>query len=360
VNVQWGNAQPFTYIDIDTLHSLGFKTVRLGIYWNEFMPTNSTTINQNVFTSHAHGDAYQNILPLDTIVSYCNQLGMKVILNLLMTAWMMPPAWAQLPTVFSEAMWDAFIGGGPTSVAWQGFLNGTRALAQRYAGQPNVIFEVTNEPFVSVVGNYTVLWKQLVEAYVDAVRAVETVQHLILTPFLVPASTWEEALDEQPDIERTNVGWVQHVYTPYGVDYYPNDPSHREWGYDYDTGTTGWISYDKYVYWRIRRVADWCNAHGKPLYYTEFGREKSRLNWDYYLNYVLTTGLGLGLDGWIFHPLEVINNGDWGSVLYGSGATRTVDADIVKVLNPFISETGHTLSVTSNPSGFPFSLRKTA
>jgi aryl-phospho-beta-D-glucosidase BglC (GH1 family) len=323
INVQWGSGQGFAQSDIAAIKKLGFDTIRLSIYWNLACPTSSTVTSGFYTVSCA-----PSVVGLDTIVNWIKAVGINVILCFCWTPSYPPPTW----TGISSNSEIADLLNSPT--AYNGFIAMVAAIAQHYGNK--VTYEILNEPSTIDVSN-AAPYGAFLEAAYDAINAsISSPQ--VLVPFLAAGGPAEEIAGStpadptgdgsQPHVNR-NITWVQHVYTPVPA-------NGTEWGYDYTTGTYGWISDSLFVMWRMKRCSDYAKANGQKICCTEFGRANSDTYQVAYIQLVISLFSSLGYTGWIY------NEYDAGSNLIGAGYNIVGDPAEVAVLSALFGATPKT------------------
>lgn len=331
INIQLGAGQGFTQQDMQNIKAMGFDTIRLSPYWRYFQPTDQNTVALTGFTGPI---APSNTSSLDQYITWATALGLNVIINLVWSDSYPPPSWAMVGVVADPVLgigspqWERLLTSG--SIESVGFINTWKAIATRYTNLPNVMFELFNEPSIrDKTSAYPGVYATFAETIIDAIEAVETVAHLKIVMMLVAGQSAEEVVDEQRDIARNNTVWATHMYTPWGN----YDPTALNYGYDYTTGTWGWITNDKYVYWRMRRCSDKVTSWGKQLINTEFGKGTNYTGWDIYLTTVLTNLRLFNAWGWVFHAYDKGDPNGF-SVVDAAGNTRP---QVLAVLTPFMT-----------------------
>jgi len=313
-NISLGAGQGFGLVDIQRLKAMGFDAIRIPAYWGRFQPNNAIDVDQTPFTTSI-GPA--NTVGLDQYVAWATSENMKVIIPLAWSDSFPPPTWAFAGLTTLYARTEKLLQTGSHEA--DGYINTWRAIANRYRGKQNVIFEIINEPGISdKTSQYPTLYADLCERIYDAMNCT----NLVLVSILRAGDAWEEVVDEQPQIMR-NVGYSTHRYEPFG-DY---DPAAQAYAFDYSTNAYGWVTLDKYILWRIKRCSDKIKGWGAKEYNTEFGKSINSLNYAAWLNTVMTINREQGLVGWTVHEYNS-EGGDF-SIVNADG-TPTPIYDIVK------------------------------
>jgi hypothetical protein len=146
--IQYGggtpNGQEITQATINTIKADGFNAVRIHIYWNVIQPTSGSSVNTAAFTSTS--DIEPAGIGLDSIVNWCAQDGLYIILNPDWSSSYPTPTW--VPTVANKVTTgdsgnsvDLF--GNSATASGVAYLYGW--MAAHYASDSNVIFEGFNE-----------------------------------------------------------------------------------------------------------------------------------------------------------------------------------------------------------------------
>lgn len=283
VNVQTGGGQGFTLQDAQVIRSMGFDTVRLTIKWTR-----------------------RDLNAYDRMVQAAEQAGLKVIVCM---------AWDGYGNVdISKVRLNSFYenlfanGASDYAQAWA-------MIADKYKNDPSILyFELINEPSISDLTRYPTIYKDFIETTIDAIRATGA-QQSIAVPILMD-NNWIEVLSPQPDIDRTNVAWVTHTYSPWG-DFNPQDRY---------SGTQSIIN-------RLTRIANWVKSKGKPWINTEFGKQTNKANWQTWLDLVLKTMTNLGIQGWTFHAYDRADPNGFSIV----DSNRNVRQSALNTLEPYMA-----------------------
>jgi hypothetical protein len=143
-HIFYGDANHISLSDIQKIKSMGFNAVRLHIYWGILQPSGPSSVNTLAFTQATEPLGAS----LDSIVSWCAQNGMYVILNPDWSPSFPAPSWAD--SLSSGTGLTSGDGGaavnllGNTQIQ-QGVYYLYNWMAQHYATNSNVIFESLNE-----------------------------------------------------------------------------------------------------------------------------------------------------------------------------------------------------------------------
>jgi hypothetical protein len=136
-----GNGFKLKQSDFQNIAAMGFTGVRFFIYWGQCQPSPNTI--STAYFSSGTGEPGGN--SVDTIVNWCRDAGLYVLLCPGWSSYWTPPAWAQTSTGLTcpdggphvDMLNDATIQGGIQYLY--------TFLAQRYASYSNVCFESFNE-----------------------------------------------------------------------------------------------------------------------------------------------------------------------------------------------------------------------
>jgi hypothetical protein len=149
VDVDGNMGFPITQADITNIKNMGFKAIRLIMWWGHLQPTDGQTANIN---TRYFSDGYNtpNGVAVDNIVNWCNTAGLYVILGLGWTSAYGPPSWAVGTSGVGFTSWadDA------STKRWfdwtsvtlkQGIANLYAYMANRYKDYSSVVFADFNE-----------------------------------------------------------------------------------------------------------------------------------------------------------------------------------------------------------------------
>ena len=145
-HIFYGDGNHITLSDIQKVKSLGFNAVRLHIYWGVLQPTGPSSVNTAAFTSTS--DVEPAGIGLDSIVNWCVQNGMYIILNLDWSSSWTAPSWASSlsgGTGLTTGDGGAAVNLLGNSQIQQGIYFIYNWMAQHYASNSNVIFESFNK-----------------------------------------------------------------------------------------------------------------------------------------------------------------------------------------------------------------------
>jgi aryl-phospho-beta-D-glucosidase BglC (GH1 family) len=320
INVQFGGGQGLTLSELQYIKSLGFNTVRLTVPLFSFLPTNNHEVRTAAFTTDL---SIGNTVGLDTYISMVKQAGLKTLLTLYTAEVGAYPSWAYVGITDQDLRHEREFTVG--TLEHDGVLNCWAAIADRYKGESSVMFEFLNEPAIkNRAGPMPTNYKNLAEAWVDRIVAVETVNHLKIVELLCAASSYEEVLDEQPDVKpgRVDVVYSSHCYEPWGG-YDPNAPVSGPWG----------TKMSEYVLWRQTRVDTWVKGKGKLHLNTEFGYDSRWTNQILWLQYVTGNFKNLNTYGWTFHAWDRFDHAGF-DIMDSSGNLKTPIWNVLKTIMP--------------------------
>lgn len=295
INFHYGGGQGLTLGDIENAKALGFNAFRLHVYWGLIQPYNETLdgIDESIFSS-AKAPLYHG---LDAVVNWAVQQNMYFIVNLYWSSSWGPPSWA-FPGVADETQRFSALISGVASRERTGIVNVWKYIANRYKNVPNVIFEFLNEPTVSDETLAGDSYRVFNEEIISAVESVETNSHLKIVELVCAGTAYVEALDTAVDINKPNVLWATHRYTPMydwdlNADYY-----HGSFTWHGQYFPEGWGNGTLYVAWRIIRCAERIHGWNKPWIDTEFSRNVTQTYWKEWFEVVLETKATYNVTGW--------------------------------------------------------------
>ena len=282
--IHYGGGQHITATDIANIASYGFNAVRLHIYWNEIQPSSGSSVDSTYFTST--GDVEPAGIGLDSIVQWCTNNNMYIILNPYWGASYPAPSW--VPIASSGGVQA---GTDPNSYDIFGttVTNGVAYMyswmANHYANNKNVIFESFNEmqlvkssdagtPFA----NFNNAWISAIETNEGTnthLKIIESVYGLDYTDYFTPPYV----TGPQP---RSNVLLASHDYPPYS-----------SWN---PTGSQGitWV--------QNRLAADAATYHsaGYPCIDTEFSKSQNQANFTSWFTASLSSFASSNYCGWTY------------------------------------------------------------
>ncbi|MBK6946991.1 MAG: carbohydrate-binding protein [Haliscomenobacter sp.] len=203
-------------IDIDSLGSWGFNAVRLPMHYNLFtLPIEKEPVpGQNTWLD-------KGFELTDSLISWCKQNGMYVILDLHAT-----PGGQGKDQGISDydpskpSLWESKANQAKTIALW-------KRIAQKYANEPTVAgYDLINEPNWDLPSN--VQLRNLYEALTDSIRAVDTKHILFIegnwfandfTRLLPP---WDDNIVYSPHKywsynDQASIQWVLDIRQTFGV-----------------------------------------------------------------------------------------------------------------------------------------------
>jgi hypothetical protein len=211
------------------------------------------------------------------------------------------PSWA-FPGVLDDAQRYAMLFNGTAAREITGLTNLWKYIANRYANVPNVMFEFMNEPFLTSSTDYLAGsgYENFNEHLISAIESVETNSHLKLVEAVYDSQDdWVELTSGTKDIQKSNVVWVMHYYSP--VSSYDPNGSYSvgesfTWnGVNFQPGS---YNGSTYIAWRIIRIANMVHGWNKPLLNDEFSKDTTQANWQSWLSSVMQVTTQYQVAGW--------------------------------------------------------------
>lgn len=159
--------------EIAKLKQYGFNGVRAPIYWAWINPAKGV-IDENYYTNGANG----NVIPLDQLVAACAAQGMYLQLQLARSQYI-KPTWT-FSGIPIDQEWDSMMSGASPDeleairMIW-------RSVAQRYADNAYIIFDLFNEPnYASTIPRTTFFsnFIAFMQSLVAELEAIETAIHI--------------------------------------------------------------------------------------------------------------------------------------------------------------------------------------
>jgi hypothetical protein len=298
-NVQYGGGQGLELADVQAIKALGFNAFRTHFYWGLAQPYDETSGGVDPTYFATVKDPLHH--SLDELVQWAVQEDMYIILCLGWSESWAPPAWA-FPGVTDEPQRClTLISAG--SKERTGIVNTWKYVADRYKDVPNIIFEFVNEPSVppgseAAAGS---AYAGFNEEILSAIESVETQSHLKIVELLNNQPAWEEILDQAADIDKPNLIWATHRYSPMN-EWNPAGPYyHNDFTWNGQPVAAGWGDGATYVAWRIVRVAEKIHSWHKPWINTEFSKVTTQAEWEKWFDAVLKVKTDYGITGWMVH-----------------------------------------------------------
>ncbi len=254
---------------------------------------------------HSQGGALDpaELARIDDVVNYSASKGIKTILD---------------PHNFGQAYGnDIGSSGTPTSTLttfWS-------KLASHYAGNPNVIFGIMNEPHDQTAAQ----WAPMAQASLDAIRGAGATSQEIL----VPGTGWDNAKDWSATSDNATIVASQI-----------HDPNHNmafEAHVYFDAGSGGTDAAAVSPTIGVERITDitkWAEATGNKLFLGEFGTSTDATSLSA-MNNMLTymdqhTGAWQGATYWAAGP-------GWGNYMYSIEPSNGVDKAQMGVLTQHLA-----------------------
>ena len=292
-----GSGNGITLADLQKLKSLGFNGIRVGVYWEAAEP-NGPTVDNAIFTT---GKAPLSGIGLDTIINWAQQQNMYVLFSVSTTGEFGVPSWA-FPGVTDVSTRNAnmFTGAAPRET--QGLYNLYAAMASHYKNTANVIFELLNEPQVktaSIGGTPYANWNT---AAISAMEAVETTRHIKIIELLMLNPAYTEILDQAIDVNKPNVIWCTHNYSPLNS-WNPTGSYYRSSAYVWNGKTiaAGTGNGTQYVQWRSYLSATKVHSWNKPWISTEFSKSTSQTGYPIWFDATMKSMVQYNIVGWTIH-----------------------------------------------------------
>lgn len=305
----------FTQKIANQLAETGFNTVKVLIQGEYIMPTRGA-IDNSYFENY-----------VDNWVAYCENAGLYCILCMYQDHWSAHfdyegwgegfPAWMYMSYPNTKEGWmsavnDFYQGTGPPENNPSYLIDMWRTVASRYGNRDHVIFELLTEPlhYDSDLKNNIPAYTPLMESVVDALRAEEPFEHVILSC----VSYGDDLYDLFSDLDRSNFAWASSEY-----DYDP-----WEWQREYNHSNDFVALHDLI----LARVQKFKNEFGKPLVASECGAGFP-VDWPLYQNKLLYFNDLLSIledmeMPWIFWRWE------WNSLVLADG--ENLNQDVIDII----------------------------
>jgi len=233
---------------VQRVKTYGLNAVKVHVWMIDMMPTEGV-VNTSYFSSI-----------LDARVEWTKNLGLYLVIQLNMNpsgAYMIP-SWAKYGASADQWRTDFWIKTAPLQNMQNYVIQVFRYMASRYADEPHVIFSWFNDNYggSQTPSDFGIRYKAFSEQCIDAIRSVENFQHLIIVDCAL-IKGYGYVIEEQPDVNRSNVAWAARGYN---------------WGY----GDPPWEAYSssqknalESLFTRFEN--QFRTNHNKPFIITEFG-----------------------------------------------------------------------------------------
>jgi hypothetical protein len=323
VDIEYGGSQHITLSDIQKIKSMGFNAVRLHIYWQVLQPNGPTSVNTAAFTST--GNVEPAGIGLDSIVNWCAQNGMYIILNPQWSSGWAPPSWVPT-TSYGQTTGDSGravnLLGDTTVQSGVNYLYNW--MAQHYSANSNVIFESFNELLTPSNTDGGTPFANFNNGWVSAIEQGEGSNHHLVLVEMLWNTNWQYILTA-PYIAGThsNIILATHNYDP----------------------MTGWIGIDSNVNdwggsaWMIQKInsmADAAHSAGYPWMNTEFSKSTDQSNWQSWYTTEMTTFKNDNAAGWTFWCYCSNPNTATGSGAAWNINNPTIGPQILPYLQPYM------------------------
>ena len=285
--IQYGASdQPITLADILKIKSMGFNAVRLHVYWQVLQPNGPDSVNTAAFTSA--GDVEPAGIGLDSIVNWCAQNGLYIILNPQWSLGWVPPSW--VPTAsYGQTTGDSGravnLLDDATVQSGVDFLYNW--MAQHYSANSNVIFESFNELLTPSNDDGGAPFANFNNGWVSAIEQGEGSNHHLVIVEMLWNTDWQYILSA-PFVGGThnNVILASHNYDP----------------------KNGWLGVSSVSFWgdsawlqqKIASMADAVHAAGYPWMCTEFSKSTDQSDWQSWYTTEMSAFQSDNAVGWTF------------------------------------------------------------
>jgi hypothetical protein len=282
--INYAEGEHITLNDIQKIKNWGFNTVRTHIYWGRLQP-GQCAVNALAFTSTADdGNTAPAGIGLDSIVDWCAQNEMYVILNPHWSPINVAPSWASaLTSNYGQITGD---GGAPINLLGNSeiqtgvnyFYNW---MAQHYATNGNVIFESFNELVTPSASDGGAPFANFNNGWISAIESGEGGNsHLKIVETLL-AQPWTDIFTP-PYVAGThnNVLLASHDYAPM-----------QSWHPSSDIS---------YVQSKLAMYANNVHGAGFPWIDTEFSKSQDQANFQSFFTTTLDSFESNNAAGWAY------------------------------------------------------------
>jgi hypothetical protein len=329
-NFVTGGGTGITLADIQKIKSLGFNAFRVGVYWGVSEPSNENTVDTAIFTT---GKSPLSGVGLDTIVNWAKQENMYVMFVVCWTPTWSPPSWA-FPGVTDDNTRYANLFTGQATRETTGLYNLYKAMAARYSSVPNVIFELLNEPQVSTASIGGAQYANWNTGAISAIESVETTSHLKIVELLMLNPSYTEILTQAVDINKPNVIWATHNYSPMNS-WNPTSSSYyisSSFTYNGKTYSAGNVDGPTYVAWRAYLSESTIHSWNKPWISTEFSKITSQTGYSSWYAATMKAFVYYNIVGWAIHAYSHDTSGEAGWNINNP----TTQSQIMPLLKPYM------------------------
>jgi hypothetical protein len=287
INIFYGGHQHVTLSDIQKIKNMGFNAVRIMPPWQSLQPNGPNSIDTTFFTDTT-GSAEPAGIGMDSIVKWCADNGLYVIICPVYTTWWTPPSWVPLISGTTVGQWEGDGSPGPIvnllgdTTVQAGVNYFYNWMGQHYAKNSNVIFESFNELLMNQnepnsdagtpFANFNNGWVSAIENGENSVTG--GVSHLKIIEAL-----W-------------NWNWQYQFTAPYVAGTHSNIivATHNYDSYS-SADTTGVVA-------KITGMANAVHASNLPWIDTEFAKDISQSGWQNWYTTVLSAFKNLNIVGW--------------------------------------------------------------